>query len=172
VPTLSLRRKIAGESTAVNLLLLFLLAGLATALLLPEYRNYTLQGHARLAAEALRDLQAQQQIWQQRNPGQHLRSFEALGYAGPAVYVSSDGTTSSSANVNSIYRISLNGPATAAPESCGLSVDNQGGFVLVAEPVQTQRIDTRCGRLCLSSSGEKGATGAAGSDACWEQQHR
>jgi Tfp pilus assembly protein PilE len=171
VPYLRLRRNIAGESTALNLLLLFVLAGLATALLLPAYRNYTLQGHARLAADALRDLLAQQQVWQQHNPGQHLRSFEALGYTGPAVYVSSDGTTASSANVSSIYRISLTVPAAAAPESCGLALaDPQNGFVLVAEPVQTQRIDTRCGRLCLSGSGEKGATGAAGTDACWERR--
>jgi Tfp pilus assembly protein PilE len=170
VPTLPLRRKVAGESTAVNLLLLFVLAGLGTALLLPQYRNYTLQGHARLAAEALRDLQARQQTWQQRNPGQRLRSFEALGYAGPAVYVSSDGTSSSSANVNSIYRISLSTSAAGTPEACGLAVDNPNGFVLVAEPVQTQRIDTRCRRMCLSSSGEMGTTGDAGTDACWERQ--
>jgi Tfp pilus assembly protein PilE len=164
-----LRRNHAGESTAINLVLLFLLAGVSTALLLPTYRNYTLHEHTRLATATMQDLLAEQRLWQQRNPSLRPTSFEALGYTGPAVYVSSDGTANSSANITSIYRISLATPSAAAPENCGLVADERAGFVMVAEPIQTQRIDTRCARLCLSSSGARGASGEAGAAACWER---
>jgi hypothetical protein len=91
--------------------------------------------------------------WQTLHPAQRLLSLESLGYSPPAIYVSSDGTVSSSANINSIYRISLSYPSEQSSQSCGLIADDaQTGFILVAEPIQAQRIDTQCARLCLSGS--------------------
>jgi len=85
-----------------------------------------------------------------------------------AIYVSSDGGVRPSANINSIYRISLTAPAAPYLESCGLAADDaQTGFVAVAEPIQTQRIDTACTRLCLSSSGQRGSNGSATTAECW-----
>lgn len=163
------RHKIAGESTALNLVLIFVLAGLATTLFLPVYRNYTLREHAKLAKAALEQLQVQGQAWQHQHPAQRW-TFDDLGYAGQALYVSSDGTLLDSASISSIYRISI--AAAATPESCGLAVDDpQTGQVMAAEPIQTQRIETHCGRLCLSSAGVKGAAGADGADACWDVRH-
>jgi Tfp pilus assembly protein PilE len=157
----------------LNLLALFLLAAILTAVLLPAYRNYTLREHTILAKAVLKDILTRQAAWQKSHPSQRLTSLEDLGYATPAVYVSSDGTVRESANATSIYRVSLIFPAAGAPESCGLALDDpHDGFVLVAEPIQTQRIEIRCARLCVSSSGRQGASGSAGADACWESRHR
>jgi Tfp pilus assembly protein PilE len=160
-------RSTAGDSAVFNLLFVFLLAGVLTAFLLPAYRSYTLKEHARLAKGALEQLLAQGQVWQRQHPSQAW-TFEDLGYTGQALYVSSDGTLLDSANINSIYRISITTVTATAPETCGLAVDPPAGLVMAAEPIQTQRIETLCSRMCLSSSGSKGATGEAGADACWE----
>lgn len=160
-------RSTAGDSAVFNLLFVFVLAGLLTAFLLPAYRSYTLKEHSRLAKGALEELLAQGRAWQRLHPSERW-TFEDLGYTGQALYVSSDGTLLDSANISSIYRISITTDKAAAPESCGLAVEPPAGLVMAAEPIQTQRIETRCARLCLSSTGARGATGEAGADACWE----
>ena len=159
----------AGESAVFTLLFVFLLAGVLTAFMLPAYRSYTLSEHAKLAKAALEQLLAQGQAWQRQHPAQRW-AFDDLGYTGQALYVSSDGTLLDSANITSIYRISI-AAAAGTPESCGLAVDDpQAGLVMTAEPIQTQRIETHCARLCLSSSGTRGATGESGADACWDHR--
>lgn len=162
------RRRCAGESAPLTLLALFLLAGVLTAILLPGYRDYTLHEHSKLARTTLNEALLHYQDWQKFHPAQRLLSLEDLGYAGTAIYVSSDGSLGGSANINSIYRISLSYPTTQSAQSCGLAADDaQVGFVLVAEPIQTQRIETRCSRLCLSSSGRKGISGNDQLEKCW-----
>lgn len=164
-------RQCAGESAPLTLLALFLLAGVLTAILLPGYRDYTLHEHSKLARNTLSEALLHYQDWQKLHPAQRLLSLENLGYAGTAIYVSSDGGLGGSANINSIYRISLSYPAAPSAQSCGLAADNaQIGFVLVAEPIQTQRIETRCARLCLSSSGRKGISGSDQLEKCWESR--
>lgn len=163
------RRVVAGDSSAANLVLIFLLAVLLTALALPAYRNYTLREHNKLARIVLEDVGSRHKIWQPAHPAQRPASLESLGYPSLAVYVSSDGTVSDSASISSIYRVSLAFPAGSSAESCGFAVDDPAGngFVIVAEPIQTQRTDAQCGRLCLSSAGQRGASGAAGPEKCW-----
>jgi hypothetical protein len=75
--------------------LIFVLAGVATTLFLPVYRSYTLREHAKLAKAALEQLQAEGQVWQHQHPAQRW-TFDDLGYAGQALYVSSDGTAPTS----------------------------------------------------------------------------
>jgi Tfp pilus assembly protein PilE len=152
----------------LNLLVIFVLAVVMTALLLPGYRSYTLSEHGKLAMAALQDILRYQHSWRPSESTQVPASLEGLGYSAPAIYVSSDGTVRTSATINSIYRISLSVPVVPSPENCGLVPDDgQAGFVLVAQPVQTQRIETDCGRLCLSSSGKRGTTGKAPLSECW-----
>ncbi len=154
----------------MNLLLIFVLALVFTALLLPAYRRYTLSQHSRLAAAQLLDLSKRGRVWQLNHPQQRLSSLEALGYDAMSIYVSSDGGVSQSTNINSIYRISLGNPGASAMENCGLGGDDlRNGFVLVAEPIQTQLIDTSCAKLCLVSSGQRGVSGSAAADRCWSQ---
>jgi Tfp pilus assembly protein PilE len=161
-------RRNAGDSTALNLLLIFVVALLVTALALPAYRNYTLREHSKLARLALEDAADRHRAWQKSHPARRAASLADFGFPSAAVYVSSDGTVSDSANISSIYRVSLSFPEAPTPESCGLSVDGEPtAFVLVAEPIQTQRIDTQCGRLCLSSSGKQGRSGNGGMAQCW-----
>lgn len=170
VPPIRSLRGIAGDATAFNLLLIFLLAVAMTALLLPAYRNYTLHEHSKLAKAVLADVVARQPNWQESHPSQRLISLEDLGYAAAAVYVASDGTVRDSASINSIYRISLSFPSVKSGESCFLLPDSaQTGFVLIAEPIQTQRIDTQCARLCLSSSGQQGISGSSTVEKCWSR---
>jgi Tfp pilus assembly protein PilE len=162
------RRRIAGESTATNLLLIFVLAGLITAFALPAYRDYTLREHAKLARMALQDSMVRYQDWEKFHPGRRPASLEEIGFDSVSAYVSADGTVNGNASVSSIYRISLSAPETPSAESCGLSAAPAAlGFVLVAEPIQTQRIETRCGRLCLGSDGQKAHGGSASLQQCW-----
>jgi len=162
------RRRLAGEAAALNLLVIFILAVLVTAFALPAYRSYTLREHNKLARIALQEAIAAYPAWQKLHPDQRPLSLGDLGIYSNSVYVSSNGTTDSSANINSIYRISLAPPGSPATEVCGLHQDTDpSGLILVADPVQTQRIDTQCGRLCLSSSGQRGVSGTAGVEQCW-----
>ncbi|WP_029923348.1 hypothetical protein [Nevskia soli] len=162
------RRRFAGESAPLTLLILFLLAGILTATLLPAYRDYTIREHSKLAKNVLMEASLHYGEWQALHPAVRLLTLESLGYETPAVYVSSDGNVGGSANINSIYRISLSYPTEPSAQSCGLVADDaQTGFILVAEPIQTQRIDIQCARLCLSSSGQKGVSGSASVEKCW-----
>ena len=162
------RNRSAGESAPITLLALFLLAGILTAILLPAYRNYTLQEHSKLARATLNEATQHYQDWQKLHPQQRLLSLESLDYPSTAIYVSSDGSIGGSANISSIYRISLSYPTTPSELDCGLIADDvQTGFILVAEPIQTQRIDTQCARLCLSSSGQRGISGGGSVEKCW-----
>ncbi len=162
------RRRSTGESAPLTLLVLFLFAVILTAILLPAYRDYTIHEHNKLARTVLEDASLHYKDWQPSHPAQRLLSLESLGYSPPAIYVSSDGTVSGSANINSIYRISLSYPSEQSSQSCGLIADDaQTGFILVAEPIQTQRIDTQCARLCLSSSGQMGISGNSSVEKCW-----
>jgi Tfp pilus assembly protein PilE len=147
---------------------IFLLAVLVTAFALPAYRDYTLREHSKLASIALDGAVTRYPAWQKLHPEQRPLSLEDLGFPANGIYVTSDGTTAASANVNSVYRISMAPPDAPAEQSCGLETpDNPTDFVLYAEPVQTQRIDRQCGRLCLSSSGRKAVSGSGGVKLCW-----
>ena len=159
---------VAGDAAAFNLLAVFVVAVLLTALLLPSYRRYTIHEHGKLAQSALEEILEQKHSWVGMTLGAHPASLEDLGYSSKSLYVSSDGTVRPSANIDSIYRVSLAFPTAPAPESCGLTTDiGSGGFVVVAEPIQTQRIDQQCGRLCLSSAGQRGISGGARVEQCW-----
>jgi Tfp pilus assembly protein PilE len=156
------------EATFFNLLLIILLAGILTAMCLPAFRGFALHIHNRLARQVLEEAFQRQLVWRKLPTWQGFYSLEALDYPAPAVYVSSDGSVRGSANTGSIYRVSVAFPAEPAPESCGLVADDpRNGFVLVAEPIQSQRIDALCGRLCLSSSGQRGVSGGADAASCW-----
>jgi Tfp pilus assembly protein PilE len=156
------------EATVFNLLLIILLAGILTAMCLPAFRGFALRVHNKLARQVLEQAFQRQREWRKLPTWQGFYSLEALDYPAPAVYVSSDGRVRGSANAGSIYRVSVAFPAEPTPESCGLVADDpRSGFVLVAEPIQTQRIDALCGRLCLSSSGQRAVSGDAGAARCW-----
>jgi Tfp pilus assembly protein PilE len=164
---LTAQRQIAGEAAALNLLVIFILAVLVTAFALPAYRSYTLREHNKLARIALQDVIERYHAWQKQHPDQRPQALADLGIYSNSLYVSSNGTTDSSANINSIYRVSLAPPDSPSAQTCGLQDTGQAGMILVADPVQTQRVDTQCARLCLSSSGQKGVSGTAGVAQCW-----
>jgi Tfp pilus assembly protein PilE len=159
-----------GDSGVFDLLIVFLAAILLTIIALPLFRTYTLREHNKMAEAVLEDAYARARNWRALHPNQRLRSLENLGYPAIALYVTSDGTVRDSANLASVYRISLSFPTAATEENCGLGGgDAPDDYVLIAEPIQTQRIDSRCGRLCLAASGRRGSSGAASVQECWQQ---
>ena len=162
------RYRSAGESAPLTLLALFLLAAILTAFLLPAYRDYTFREHSKLARGVLIEAGKRHKDWQDVHPAKRLLSLEDLGYPAAAVYVFSDGGVDGSAGISAIYRVSLSYPTTPSASSCGLVADDaQTGFILVAQPVQTQRIETQCANLCLSSSGQRGINGNSSVEKCW-----
>lgn len=162
------RRQNAGDAAAFNLAVVFILAVLVTAFALPAYRSYTLREHSKLASIALEDVMSHYPAWLKSHPGQRPAGLEDLGFLSNSLYVSSDGTTAGNADINSVYRVSIVPPEAPWDRSCGLPREaDPAGFVLLAEPVQTQRIDKQCARLCRGSSGHRAVSGSAVVKDCW-----
>jgi len=156
---------------SVTLILTLIVACLLTVVLLPRYRDYTLKEHRKLAKFVLEEAMERSRDWQKTHPGRRMTSLEDLGYGAAAVYVSADGTVRYSANLSTVYRVGMFFPITRGAENCGLIADRaRGGFVLVAEPIQTQRIDTQCDRLCLGSSGTRQTSGTQSANKCWNRE--
>lgn len=158
-----------GDAGVFDLLIIFLSAVLLTILALPMFRSYALREHNKMAEAVLEDAHTRARNWEAMHPGRRLGSLEDLGYPAIALYVTSDGTVRGAANVASVYRISLSYPSVAAEENCGLGGGTPPDYVLVAEPIQTQRIDSRCGRLCIAATGRFGSAGTASVQECWRR---
>jgi Tfp pilus assembly protein PilE len=156
---------------SVSLVLAIVLACVLTTILLPRYRDYTLREHRKLAQLMMVDAMQRSRAWEKNHSGKRLLSMDNLGYVAAAMYVSADGTAGGRINLSSVYRMNLTFPTERSQESCGQVVDpSDGGFVLVAEPIQTQRVDTQCATLCLTSSGARLSSGTEGSDQCWSMR--
>ncbi|MBL6750114.1 MAG: hypothetical protein ISP90_06300 [Nevskia sp.] len=163
------RNKRRRDGSARTLIATVVASLAATVAGLPAYREYALQTHTRLAAGVLEDAYRRWQERQGADPFGRLLSLETLGYPASTVYLSWDGTLHENEAGGSVYRLSLRLPAGTEPESCGLSPGTaKAGFVLVAQPLASQAAGTRCGTLCLSSTGERAVTGTGEAASCWK----
>lgn len=145
-----------------------MLAGILTVLALPAYRNYVLNTQSRMAAALLDQAYQRWQEHTRANPRQHLLSLQPLGFPASTLYLSWDGAVHAAPTGGETYRISLSEPTDAAAASCRLAASlPRGSSLLIAQPVGMQQTDRRCGRLCMSTAGEREVGGAAGVETCW-----
>jgi type IV pilus assembly protein PilE len=156
--------------TLTELLIILVILGLLAAFGLPAFLNYARQSRLAVAQTKLKQIGGQETQWFSAHKA--YATLRQLGYpvdsAISAIYLDKDGLISDSASKDTIYRISiaLGAPTTAASPTSGEG-DPGAYYLLTAEPVNGQIKDTRCGVLSLASTGQVGATGLQGENACW-----
>lgn len=162
--------------TMIEMLVVVAIMGILLAIALPGYRSYVERTNRTVGKAALTTLAARQESYAADHKV-YTNSFARLGVSGSGAattaYLDRQGNLSLTSSTTALYRLTI----AAATSTAGSNVTNAavanctaGGdavrfnFLLVATPVST-RTDNRCGTLCLSSSGQRGATG--GTENCW-----
>lgn len=143
-----------------------IVAVLAT-IALPSYRSYVLRAHRTVAKSALSEL-VSRQASHRAETKRYATTFSKLGWsADDTLYLDREGNLRESSTSDSIYAFTLKGGAAAS--TCPASGSpTAAGFTVVATPINNQQDDTRCGAMCLSSTGIKSAGGSDASD-CWSR---
>jgi len=159
--------------TLTELVIVVAMVGILAAIALPSYREYVMRTNRTVAKTALQELLTKQESYAVDHKG-YATDFERLGIAGSGgastAYVSREGRISRN-SAGALYALTLSArPAdTAMSTSCANASGEATGlsFRLTASPVAASS-DTRCGTLCVSSRGERGA--ALGElDRCWRR---
>jgi type IV pilus assembly protein PilE len=154
------------SSALLNLLIAIWLIALATAVVLPSFRQYVLKSNRAIAKAALEEVLDQEQAYYAKH--QRYGDLRALGYSGTAAYVSANGSISEAASSSAIYRLSILPAGSDLKALCAIETrPADAGLVLGAQPIQSQLGDDDCGSLCLSTTGLRAASGPKGAQACW-----
>lgn len=152
--------------TLIEMLITVVILGVLTAIALPSYRSYVERTHRTVAKAALSDLVSQQESYSTDHK-RYAGNFERLGIGGDGeaatAYVNLQGNLSRNAS-GALYRLRMHGSGEISDCSALSGGPGEFNYLLSAEPVQA-RTDSRCATLCLSSNGERGASGEATD--CW-----
>lgn len=133
--------------TLIEILMVIVIVSILVGIALPSYQNSIMKGRRSDAKAALLDVANRQESFMQ-DRSRYTDDMEDLGFgADPMIsqeeYYSVDAVACAAGNLNRCYRI------TATPVATGPQAD-----------------DTQCTSFSLESTGEKSATGSAGSE-CW-----
>lgn len=166
---MSPRRTTARGFTLTEILIVIVIVGILSTLAIPSYRDYVMRTNRTVAKVALQELLTRQESYAIDHKG-YASDFAKLGIAGGGdatlAYVSSDGVVSRTA-AGALYRIALGGTGGTVG-NCSLS----GSLTPTAFSLTATRIsdstDTRCGNLCVTSAGARGATLGSAAD-CWRR---
>ena len=163
----------------IELLIVIVIVSILAAIALPSYRQYVMRTNRTVAKAALQDLIVRQEGYAVDHKGYAI-DFERLGITGASgasadsAYVRSDGSISRD-SANALYSFALHTSAAGSAMSAACASLSAGGlsgtpnaFGISATPVGSNS-DTRCGTLCASSRGERGASGPGGVADCWRR---
>lgn len=146
--------------TLMELMIAVAIVGILAAIALPSYQAYVLRSNRTAVKTFITDVLSRQESFYSDRKS-YATSLSALGLSANTVGVGRDGSQSATGTV---YNVSLGGAATAC--SAGASgTATTTAFMIFAVPTGAQVADTRCGTLCLSSTGYRGASGTATD--CW-----
>lgn len=143
--------------TLIELMIVVVIIGALAAVALPSYRRSVLNSNRTVAKTLLGQIASRQESFASDRK-RYAESLEELGFDvgdDDTVFLSSDGTTSTTGTRHSIYAVAL-----SAVESLS--------FTVTAAPIHSQADDTRCGSLGLSSTGQRTVSGPAGAE-CWKK---
>ena len=158
--------------TMIEMLVVVAIIGLLVAIALPGYRGYVERTNRTVGKAALTTLAARQESYATDHKV-YTNNFTRLGVSGTGTattaFLDRQGNLSLATSSSALYRLTISastsGTTVAAVANCSVGSDAvRFNYVLVATPIDT-RTDKRCGTICLSSSGQRGATG--GTEACW-----
>jgi len=152
----------------MEMLVVVAITGILAAVAFPGYRGYVERTHRTVAKTAISDILSKQESYASDHK-RYTSDFARLGYGGSGVstkaYVNSRGDISLAAT-NALYSLELKGSGSAVASCGGLTgTPSAFAYIVLATPM-TSKIDSRCGNLCMSASGERGATG--GGETCWK----
>lgn len=162
-----IRKQTSAGFTIIELLIAVVIIGILSAIAVPSYRSYVERTKRTVAKTAISDVIAKQESYSVDHK-RYTGDFSRLGYAGGAsgstAYVNGRGDISLS-STNALYRLQLLGTGGTLSSCSGLSGSPTNfAFVVLATPVNSTT-DRRCGAICMSSNGDRGAAG--GAEACW-----
>lgn len=163
--------------TLVEMLFTVAIISVLVAISLPSYREYVARTNRTVAKAALQELLTKQESYAGDHKG-YTDNFTRLGYPGSGstatAYVTSDGVISLNSAAG-LYRIALHQSPSTSPMSAscaGLSATgptaSAPALAISATPVAAGS-DARCATLCVSSRGERGASGTGGVADCWRR---
>jgi len=153
----------------MELMIAVAIIAILAAIALPSYREYVMRTNRTVAKVALQTLAAQQESYTTDHK-RYAASFERLGFSGSGTtaYVTTDGSISRS-STNALYSLQLHDDSSGTLASCASlgGTPTANSYRLSATPVAA-KTDTRCGTLCMSSTGGRGAS-ISGTEICWRR---
>lgn len=154
--------------TLMEMLAAVAIIGILTAIAFPNYRSYVERTNRTVAKTAISDILSKQESYASDHK-RYTGDFSRLGYSGTGVstkaYVNGRGDISLNAS-NALYSLELKGTGTVSTCSGLSGTPSDFAYVVLATPM-SDKTDRRCGNLCMSVTGERGAIG--GAETCWKR---
>jgi len=135
----SIKTRTAGF-TLIEVMIVVIIVGVLAAIAIPQYQAYVMRSNRTEGQALLTEAAARQERYFTQN-STYADTVAKLGYA-------------SANSQNNLYTLSI--PVFTAVT-----------FELRADPINQQANDVDCGRLELTHTGEKRASGPDGADECW-----
>lgn len=158
--------------TLIELMMVVVIIGILAAIAFPSYSRYVLRGNRTVGKTVLLEIASRQESYfsDRKRYAEVLGPPTAtwnLGYSANPVYVTRDGRTQSATSSDAIYSVTLAAYTAASVADCSAGgTPTATAFAVVATPINAQAKDTQCGKICLGSPGDKGASGS-NSASCW-----
>lgn len=153
--------------TIVELLIVIVIVSILSAIAVPSYRQYVMRTNRTVAKAALQDLLTRQENYAVDHKS-YSSTFTGIGIGSSGnAFVTSDGRISDANTDNSaLYQFTLQASISTSCAGTALSAAPVT-IAVTATPIGSNQ-DTVCGKLCLGSNGDRGATPGVVAD-CWRR---
>lgn len=156
--------------TLVEVMIVVIIIAILAVIALPSYTLFTNRAkRATGKAQLLALAQQEESYFSDHKKYAPISLITSL--PGNFGYLSAAGALTASANIQSIYRLSVVqlSPGGSVGNACTGSGTPTSDYLIIATPLNAQNGDARCMTLCLASTGDKGATGTDGPQSCWQK---
>lgn len=158
--------------TLIELIIAVSIIGILTIIAVPSYQQYVMRTNRTVGKTLLSDIAQREEAWfsDRKTYASLNQLYGGIASAGASLYVESDGSPKQSANASTLYAYTLARAGSGTVANCSSLTSTTSfryDYVIVATPLNAQLRDAKCGTLCLSSTGERGASGSDGVKGCW-----
>jgi type IV pilus assembly protein PilE len=155
----------------IEVMIVVTIIGILAAIVMPSYTQYTYRTKRTVAKAALMKIAAEQESWfnDRKAYAASLSALNSASYPADTVYLQSDGSFTTANATSSLYSVTLVQYTPATMANCAVSGALAAGattFAVKATPVNAQAKDPKCQLLCVSSTGDRAASGTAAAE-CW-----